>query len=62
MPQERLEAEIARLSARIKELDQDLAREDVYRDAKRCQNVLTERDQPQAELERHEEEWLSRSE
>jgi ATP-binding cassette subfamily F protein 3 len=62
MPTERLEAEIERLGKRVKELDADLSREEVYRDAKRCQETLAARDEAQADLERHEEEWLRRAE
>lgn len=62
MPMDRLESEIAKLTRRIKDLDTDMAREEVYRDQTKCQKILAERDETQVELERHEEEWLSRGE
>jgi ATP-binding cassette subfamily F protein 3 len=62
MNDERLEAEIARVSAKCKQLDDQLASEDVYRDARKFQALLKERDEVGAELAKFEEEWLLRSE
>jgi hypothetical protein len=62
MPSDRLEAEIEKLGKRVKDLDMEMAREEVYRDAARCQRVLADRERTQADLERHEEEWLRRAE
>jgi hypothetical protein len=62
MSVDRLEKEIASLTQRIKNLDAQVSDEQVYRDAEKCRKLLNERDDAQAELERHEEEWLSRSE
>ena len=62
MSVDRLEKEIAALTKRIKDLDEQVNDEQVYRDAEKCRKLLSERDETQAELERHEEEWLSRSE
>ncbi|HMN41551.1 MAG TPA: ABC-F family ATP-binding cassette domain-containing protein [Phycisphaerales bacterium] len=62
MPDDRLEKDIASLSGRLKELDDDLAKEEVYRDAALFKKTLQERDTAQADLERHEAEWLRRAE
>lgn len=62
MPMERLEAEIEKLGKALKAADAELSTEAVYRDPKKCQEVMGERDELAAELERHEEEWLRRAE
>jgi ATP-binding cassette subfamily F protein 3 len=62
MAQERLEAEIATVSARVKETGDLLAQEEVYRDAKRFQALLKEQETQSAELAKLEEEWLRRAE
>lgn len=62
MPQDRLEKDIERLGKLIKELDRKLETEEVYRDSSKVRSVLDERDEAQADLERHEAEWLRRAE
>jgi len=61
MSQERLEKEIVGHESRLKEIDELMEQEDVYRDANRCRDLLYERGQAQAQLKSMEEEWLRRS-
>ncbi len=60
MPTDRLEKEIEAVQKRLADMDQYLAKEEVYRDADTCKRALAERDEIAAELERMEEEWLGR--
>jgi hypothetical protein len=62
MPADRLDKEIERLTRSLKALDDELAKEEVYRDAALFKKTLAQRDESQAELERFEEEWLRRAE
>jgi ATP-binding cassette subfamily F protein 3 len=62
MPMERLETEMAKTADRLKAIDDDLAREEVYRDVKKFQGLLKERETVAAELAQYEEEWLRRAE
>jgi ATP-binding cassette subfamily F protein 3 len=62
MPADRLEKEIETLNAKLKGLDDELAKEEVYRDAALFKKTLSDRDTAQAELSRFEEEWLRRAE
>ncbi len=62
MPGERLDQEIETLGKRLKALDDELAKEEVYRDAALFKKTLADRDTTQKELERHEAEWLRRAE
>jgi ATP-binding cassette subfamily F protein 3 len=62
MPADRLDKEIERLTRSLKALDDELAKEEVYRDAAVFKKTLAQRDESQAELERFEEEWLRRAE
>ncbi len=62
MSNDRLEKEIAGIDSRLKEIDVLLSQEDVYRDATRCRDLLTERDETKAKLDQHEIEWLKRTE
>ncbi len=62
MPIERLEADVERATQKLKSMDDDLAREEVYRDVKRFQALLAEREKMAAELAELEEEWLRRAE
>ncbi|MCC6321052.1 MAG: ABC-F family ATP-binding cassette domain-containing protein [Phycisphaerales bacterium] len=61
MPVDKLEAEIGRVTARLKAADDELASEEVYRDAKRCNALLDQREKVAAELESLEAEWLRRA-
>src|SRR6185369_14224497 len=62
MPADRLEKEIERLSKDLKAFDDELAKEEVYRDAALFKKTMAQRDASHAELERFEEEWLRRAE
>ncbi len=62
MPDERLETEITTLSAKVKTMDDQLASEDVYRDARKFQALMKDRELAGAELAKFEEEWVARSE
>ncbi len=62
MPDDRLEAEIAKLSGQLKSLDDEMAKEETYRDAARFSKLMAERDQVHTTLSKHEEEWLRRAE
>jgi energy-coupling factor transporter ATP-binding protein EcfA2 len=62
MPLERLESELSGATDRIAEIDRLLGDEEVYRDAKRCRELLAERDVAKEKLDRLEEEWLNRAE
>ncbi|MBY0262877.1 MAG: hypothetical protein K2Q20_11065, partial [Phycisphaerales bacterium] len=62
MPDERLEAEITALAAKVKSMDDQLASEEVYRDGKKFQALMKEREQAGTELAKFEEEWMARSE
>jgi ATP-binding cassette subfamily F protein 3 len=62
MTVDRLEKEIASITKRLKDLDVHMNKEEVYRDAAKCRELLADRDELQADLERHEEEWLRRAE
>ncbi len=62
MPVDRLEAEVEKATVRLKEMDDDLASEEVYRDVKRFQALLGERETLAAEVASLEEEWLRRAE
>ncbi|MFN7020310.1 MAG: ABC-F family ATP-binding cassette domain-containing protein [Phycisphaerales bacterium] len=62
MPVEKLEAEISKVTDRLKSADEQLASEEVYRDVKRCNALLDEREKIAAELDALEQEWLRRQE
>jgi ATP-binding cassette subfamily F protein 3 len=62
MPGDRLDQEIESLSKKLKVLDDELAKEEVYRDAALFKKTLIDRDTVHADLERHEAEWLRRAE
>jgi len=62
MSQEKLEKEIATLESRLKEIDRLLGDEEVYRDAGRCRDLLSERDDAVAKLGPMEQEWIRRAE
>ncbi|MBC7771837.1 MAG: ABC-F family ATP-binding cassette domain-containing protein [Pyrinomonadaceae bacterium] len=62
MSQEKLEKEIAGLEARLKQIDGLLSDEEVYRDAARCRDLLSERDAAQGKLTPMEQEWIKRAE
>lgn len=62
MPVDRLEADIAKATSKVKTIDDDLAKEEVYRDAKKFQGLLKDRETIAAELAQLEEEWLRRAE
>jgi len=62
MPTDRLETEIAAATAKLKKMDDELASEEVYRDVKRFQKLLKDREPAAAELAGLEEEWLKRAE
>jgi ATP-binding cassette subfamily F protein 3 len=62
MPGDRLDKEIESIGKRLKTLDDELAKEEVYRDATLFKKTLADRDTTHKELERHEQEWLRRAE
>jgi ATP-binding cassette subfamily F protein 3 len=62
MTVDRLEKEIASITKRLKDLDEHMSKEEVYRDAAKCRQLLADRDELQGDLERHEAEWLKRAE
>jgi ATP-binding cassette subfamily F protein 3 len=62
MPADRLEAEIEKLGKQLKRLDDELAKEEVYRDAALFKKTLAERETAHAAMEKHEQEWLRRAE
>jgi ABC-type multidrug transport system ATPase subunit len=62
MPVDRLESEIQAQTAKLQAIDDDLAKEEVYRDAKKFQALLKDRETQAAELAAMEEEWLRRAE
>jgi ATP-binding cassette subfamily F protein 3 len=57
-----LEAGIADAEARIRQIDEQLASADVWKNPARCQELGDERQRVSAELEAMEFEWISRSE
>ncbi|HYE03452.1 MAG TPA: ABC-F family ATP-binding cassette domain-containing protein [Phycisphaerales bacterium] len=62
MSQEKLEAELERVTARGRELDALMSQDEVYRDRDRFTRLLAERSAAQAEQEKLEAEWLRRAE
>jgi len=61
MPVDKLEGEIAKTSTKLKGMDEQLASEEVYRDVKRCNALLNDREKIADELREMEEEWLKRA-
>jgi ATP-binding cassette subfamily F protein 3 len=61
MSQDKLEKEIEKANIRLKKADAELARDEVYRDAEKCRQALSERDEAAAECDRLEQEWLRRA-
>lgn len=61
MSQDKLEKEIEKANARLKQADAELSKEEVYRDSERCRRALAARDEAAAECNRLEEEWLRRA-
>ena len=62
MPADRLEQEIEKLGKQLKHLDDELAKEEVYRDANLFKKTLAERETAHSAMEKHEAEWLRRAE
>ncbi len=62
MPADRLEQEIEKLGKQLKHLDDELAKEEVYRDATLFKKTLAERETAHSAMEKHEQEWLRRAE
>ena len=61
MPVDKLEGEISKLQGKLKAADEQLASEEVYRDVKKCNALLDEREKAASELAALEEEWLKRA-
>ena len=61
MPGDRLDKEIEKLTKELKRIDDDLAKEEVYREAKLFTKTLAEREEAQKNLEKHEQEWMRRA-
>jgi ATP-binding cassette subfamily F protein 3 len=62
MPVDRLEKEIQKLTEQVRTIDDELAKEEVYRDAKKFKGLMADREKQAAELAGYEEEWLRRAE
>ena len=62
MSQEKLDAELAAITAKVKAVDDLLADEEVYRDPPRFNKAMADRETLGAEMEKLEAEWLRRAE
>lgn len=62
MSEERLEAEIERMTAELRELDVRLGEPEAYADPESCRQLLAKRDNLSSELESFESEWFRRLE